>query len=656
MKKNTIPSEEALVHALLAEDARLQNGASDTALLDAIDAQISHFPKGRKHRIRKPWLYSSIAACLLLFLVCIGMMKTGFQTYHSVDHETIISYQAPPEDSEAVVRERTKSPSAPAPAPPAAASPIANIITTNGTHSVTIPDNVELAEVESIAFGSRDDFGMQMSDAIPEPKAELPRLRQSAERIKLRMPVAEATTSRYAPIKDQVFQSPLVRPLSTFSVDTDRASYTQVRNQITQGRKVHPDSVRIEELINAFDYQYAPPSADSAHPFSTHVETNDCPWNPDHRLMMIGLKGREVTERPATNLVLLCDVSGSMQSSNKLGYLKPSLMELIENLDERDSVAIVTYAGSEGVALPPTRVTSENSRQIFQAIETLRAGGSTNGEAGIKLAYRLAEKHFVKGGVNRVILATDGDFNVGVTSDEALLKRVKAGAKKGTYLTVLGFGHDNLNDQMLEKITNEGNGQYFFVDSQREGHRIFSKELTGTLVTIAKDTKIQIEFNPDKVAQYRLIGYANRQLKDEDFNNDRVDAGELGSGHSVTALYEITPGPARDAVDPLKYQSSEATAKRQEPSPELCTVKLRYKLPEQSKSALIEVPVTDSGDSLEQASSRFRTASSVALFGMLLRDTYELSQTHQDVIDLARPALEDNIELQEFLELVAKVK
>lgn len=326
-------------------------------------------------------------------------------------------------------------------------------------------------------------------------------------------------------------------------------------------------------------------------------------------------------------------------------------MELVENLDERDTVSIVTYAGREGVVLEPTKVTAENSQTIFQAIENLDSGGSTNGEAGIRLAYTLANKNFLKEGVNRVILATDGDFNVGVTGDNELLDVVKAGARKGSFLTVLGFGN-NLNDGMLEKITNDGNGQYFFIDSQQEGHRIFGKELTGTLVTIAKDVKIQVEFNPEKVAEYRLIGYANRQLKDEDFNNDRVDAGEIGAGHTVTALYEILPGKAKPSVDEFKYR--QATEKpKASTSDELLTVKLRYKKPTGTASILMKKAVTDSETTIDEASADFRFASAVSLFGMLLRDSEGIDGTdYKSVLEIARPAVNDNPQRKEFIELV----
>lgn len=477
--------------------------------------------------------------------------------------------------------------------------------------------------------------------------------------------IQQKSLARHNSLVDQPFKSPAESPLSTFSIDTDRASYTNLRNNINRGIHINPDSVRIEELINAFPYDYAPPTGD--HPFSVNVETAACPWNAETRLVKIGLKGKEIQKnaRPAANLVLLCDVSGSMNSPHKLGYLKTSFMQLVENLDERDTVSIVTYAGSEGIALSPTVADEEGRRAIFNAIETLQAGGGTNGEAGIKLAYKLARSHYKEGGINRVLLATDGDFNVGVTGDEELLNVVKTGAKSGSFLTVLGFGYDNLNDGMLEKVTNDGNGQYFFIDSQQEGHRVFSKELTGTLMTIAKDVKIQVEFNPAEVAEYRLLGYANRELKDEDFNNDRVDAGEIGAGHTVTALYEFIPGTARPAIDQLKYGNAGDLKKGEKRSPlaqkpaetdaELLTVKLRYKKPEGTKSTLTEHAVKDSGKSFSSASADFRFSSSVALYGMLLRNAEHTGGADFSTVqNIVKSSLKEESLRKEFLELVEK--
>ncbi|MEO0415360.1 MAG: von Willebrand factor type A domain-containing protein, partial [Verrucomicrobiota bacterium] len=338
---------------------------------------------------------------------------------------------------------------------------------------------------------------------------------------------------------DNLFRSPIDHPLSTFSVDVDTASYTNLRRLITNNHPVPADAVRIEEMMNYFEYDYAPPVDE--HPFSFPTHLVKCPWNPEHRLLRVGLQGRDMPkhDRPAMNLVFLLDVSGSMASPEKLPLVRKSLELLVEELREDDTLSIVVYAGAEGLALPPT--SGADSEAILKSLDALESGGSTNGGAGIKLAYQIAKNGFKPNGTNRVILCTDGDFNVGLTDQETLADLVQAKAKDGTYLSVLGFGAGNLNDSLLEAISNDGNGNYFYIDSLKEARRVLLQKLTGTLVTIAKDVKIQIEFNPKFVENYRLIGYTNRQLKSEDFENDEIDAGEIGAGHSVTALYEIIP-------------------------------------------------------------------------------------------------------------------
>ncbi len=644
MKKED--SKERLMDAILAEDARVPNNTPDQEFLENIDSQIE-IPG---NVIAPPlWKRLAVASCLILGLTLIGTALWK----QPLKKETLTVRE---------VKDREFLNEAAAPAPQA--------------FQVNPEGNAKIAEGDLIAFG---DSG---ADSQVE---SLSRKRQSSivdiesverpvnivepldcvapERAELGEPHNQ--NARHNQLIDQPFKSPLESPLSTFSIDTDRASYTNLRNNINRGIQINPDSVRIEELINAFSYDYSTPV--DTHPFAVNVEIASCPWNTENRLVKVGLKGKEIdnSDRPSTNLVLLCDVSGSMNNPKKLGYLKASFMELIENLDERDTVSIVTYAGSEGIALKPTKADAEGRPAIFNAIETLRSGGSTNGEAGIKLAYSLANKNFLKGGVNRVLLATDGDFNVGVRGDEELLSIVKQGAKKGTYLTVLGLGQ-NLNDGMLEKITNDGDGQYFFIDSQQEGHRVFGKELTGTLVTIAKDVKIQVEFNPAEVSEYRLIGYANRQLKDEDFNNDRVDAGEIGAGHTVTALYEVVPGKAKPVVYDLKYgKSGEEEKLSTEPSAryfseaieELLTLKLRYKQPEGTQSTLMEYPINESGMDFSHASEDFRFASSIALYGMLLRNTeYTGTADFSTVEEIAGENLKDDPQRKEFLELVRKTK
>lgn len=432
---------------------------------------------------------------------------------------------------------------------------------------------------------------------------------------------SESQSSRYTPVSDGSWSSPLQSPLSTFSIDVDTASWTNLRGLIRAGAgksSLPVDAIRIEEMINYFPWDYPQPTDE--HPFAFATETGPCPWNPANRLIRVGIQGRSmpVSERPAANLAFLVDVSGSMNQPEKLPLVKRSLALLVEALGERDRVAVVVYAGSEGLVLPST--SGQARKQIQEAIDRLDAGGSTNGGAGIKRAYQLAREQFIEGGVNRVILCTDGDFNVGVTGTEELVALVESGSKDRIFLSVLGFGQDNLNDAMLEEITNRGNGNYFYIDGFREARKVFLGDLMGTLVTIAKDVKIQVEFNPATVASYRLIGYANRKLKDEDFANDEIDAGEVGAGHRVTALYEIVPqgsAGAADGTGELRYQPTRvATPVEPISSDELAHVKLRYKRPEEDRSILMSTPI---GSMTGKSSEDFRFASAVALLGMILR-------------------------------------
>lgn len=479
----------------------------------------------------------------------------------------------------------------------------------------------------------------------------------------------KAPSSRYDKLVDNAFLSPWKAPLSTFSVDVDTASYTNMRRMIQSGQTVPADAVRIEEMVNYFNYNY--PQPEGKHPFSVNVETASCPWNTEHRLVKVGLQGKDIIreKRPASNLVFLLDVSGSMNSHDKLPLLVDSMKILLKALNADDSVSIVVYAGSQGLALPPTYVDEDGRKTILEKLSSFRSGGSTNGGSGITLAYKMAKKHFVKGGVNRVILGTDGDFNVGLTDRKALVSMVEREAKSGVYLSVLGFGRGNLNDAMLEDITNKGNGNYSYIDSLREGRKVFLDDMMGNLVTIAKDVKIQVEFNPAKVKSYRLIGYANRLLNPEDFKNKRIDAGEIGAGHTVTALYEIVPGNAAEAapaVDDLKYQKS----KKQEPpkadreivdSPEMLTVKLAYKGPEATKeteSTYFETAAIDSEKAWGNASDDFKFSSGVALFGMLQRGSeYSGQGSYQLVRDLAEQGRGEDLKglRTEFSDLVRKV-
>lgn len=358
---------------------------------------------------------------------------------------------------------------------------------------------------------------------------------------------------------DRIYENPFLKvdknPLSTFSIDVDTASYANIRRYLNNNSRPPKDSVRIEEMINYFSYDYPAPKGDD--PFSVNVEIGSCPWKGKHRLVRIGLKGKEIpaNQRPSSNIVFLLDVSGSMMYGNKLPLLKKGLKLMVQNLHENDRVAIVVYAGASGLVLPSTSCEKKNT--ILEALDKLRAGGSTNGGAGIQLAYKVAIENFIPGGTNRVILATDGDFNVGTTGRGDLIRLIQEKAKSKVFLTILGFGMGNYKDATLEQIANKGNGNYAYIDSLKEARKVLVQQIGGTLVTIAKDVKIQIEFNPTKVNAYRLIGYENRLLRNEDFNDDTKDAGEIGAGHTVTALYEIVPAGVNiqtPSVDPLKYQ------------------------------------------------------------------------------------------------------
>ena len=429
-------------------------------------------------------------------------------------------------------------------------------------------------------------------------------------------------TEAYDRIVENGFRRPAEHPLSTFSVDVDTASYANLRRFLNQGQLPPTGAVRVEELVNYFTYGYRAPGEKDA-PIAPRVTVAGCPWKRDHRLVRIAVKAREIdfANRPASNLVLLLDVSGSMSSPNKLPLVKQSIKMLVEQLGENDRLAIVVYAGASGLALEST--TCDQGTKIMDALDRLSAGGTTNGGAGIRLAYDVATANFIKGGINRVILCTDGDFNVGTTNQSELTRLIEDKARTGVYLTVLGFGMGNYKDSTLEKLADKGNGNYGYIDSANEAKKVFVQQAGGTLITVAKDVKIQVEFNPAKVGAYRLIGYENRLLNKEDFNDDTKDAGDVGAGHTVTALYEIVPvGVQIDLpkVDDLKYSTPNARAKAAA-SDELLTVKLRYKQPDGNTSKLLTVPVKDGGLTLSQADADFRFAAGVAAFGMLLRES-----------------------------------
>jgi Ca-activated chloride channel homolog len=409
--------------------------------------------------------------------------------------------------------------------------------------------------------------------------------------------------------------------LSTFSVDVDTASYSNVRRFLREGRLPPADAVRIEELVNYFDYDY--PAPQGAAPFAIYSEVSDCPWNQSHRLVHIGIQGKkiEAAEVSARNLVFLIDVSGSMEDANKLPLLRRGLTMLARDLRPQDRISIVVYAGASGLVLPAT--SGARKQEVIGALERLSAGGSTNGAAGIELAYAEAQRNFIPGGINRVILATDGDFNVGPSSEGELVRIIEQKRKSGVFLTVLGFGSGNLQDSHMEQLADKGNGNYAYIDSIDEAHKVLVREAGATLVTIAKDVKLQVEFNPAQVASYRLIGYENRALAARDFNDDSKDAGEIGAGHTVTALYEIVPKgapepAAQPLVDPLRYQAA-AGDTRATDSGELLTIKVRYKAPSAEHSQLVQLSLKDQHRALGETSSTFRFSAAVASFGMLLR-------------------------------------
>jgi Ca-activated chloride channel homolog len=463
-------------------------------------------------------------------------------------------------------------------------------------------------------------------------------------------------TEEYAHLRENGFRPTSSAPLSTFSIDVDKASYSNVRRFLTQGSLPPADAVRVEEMINYFSYDLPEPRSD--HPFSVTTEVGQAPWARDHRLVRIGIQGQRLrSDRlPPNNLVFLIDVSGSMNPENKLPLVKRSLRYLVEQLREEDQVSIVVYAGAAGLVLPCTPG-SEKTR-ILNAIDNLEAGGSTAGGAGIQLAYRIARENLLREGNNRVILATDGDFNVGPSSEGELVRIIEQERRSGVFLTVLGFGTGNYADQRMESLADKGNGNYFYVDNAMEGRKVFIDELQGTLFTIAKDVKIQVEFNPAEVAAYRLVGYENRALRDEDFNNDSIDAGELGAGHTVTALYEVIPVGVRTntrvpGVDPLRYQTPERRSTSQRG--ELLTVKLRYQRPEGSASRLIETAVRDNERGDSRVTPDFQFAAAVAEFGMLLRNSeFKGTSNARQVLELAREGLgEDRFGYRaEFVRLV----
>jgi Ca-activated chloride channel family protein len=457
---------------------------------------------------------------------------------------------------------------------------------------------------------------------------------------RLDQPREDFNTEEYNSIHENIFHTARRNPLSTFSIDVDAASYSNVRRFINEGQLPPKDAVRIEEMINYFHYDYPQPKA--SDPFAVYTEIAPAPWNEKHKLVHIGLQGRKIpTEHlPASNLVFLVDVSGSMSDANKLPLLKSSFKMLVAQLREQDRVAIVVYAGAAGLVLPSTA--GNDKETLIRALDNLQAGGSTAGGDGIRLAYAIAKENFRTGGNNRVILATDGDFNIGESSNAAMERLIEEKLNDGIFLTVLGFGMGNYKDSKMETLADKGNGNYAYIDTIQEAQKVLVNEFGGTLFTIAKDVKLQVEFNPARVKAYRLIGYENRMLQHEDFKNDKKDAGDLGSGHTVTALYEIVPAGVEgdDFIEPdtLHYQMS-VVDRSTYASKELMTIKLRYKRPDDDKSSLIVQPVLDNAVGLSNSSVNFRWSAAVAGFGMILRGSEYVGHYSLDqVIQLADAA------------------
>ncbi len=511
------------------------------------------------------------------------------------------------------------------------------------------------AEESDYSGGSDDSFSLTPAAnpignaehryAIPTPRPTRPKVNTAGE--------------TYDSIVESGFKTVSQDPLSTFSIDVDTAAYANVRRYLESGQIPPSDAVRIEELVNYFTYNDLPPT--DGRPFSIHAEVAQCPWKPQRQLVRVALKGQEVerAERQPANLVFLVDVSGSMRPANKLPLVKRSLHRLLEELGDRDRVAIVTYASGVQTILPPT--TANQQHRISQAIDSLVAGGSTNGSAGLHMAYQVARQQYVKFGTNRVVLCSDGDFNAGMTNEQDLVQLISREAISGVFLSVLGFGVGNYHDSIAEKLADHGNGNYAYIDSYSEARKVLVDQMTGTLETIAKDVKIQVEFNPANVASYRLIGYENRTLAAQDFRNDRKDAGEIGAGHSVTALYEVVPVGAEvpaSEVPELRYQDKQIAPTDQH-GDELLTVRLRYKLPNESQGIEFTHAVANTANGFEKASVDFRFATSVAMFGMILRDSqFAQHLGWNDVRSLAKTSLGEDQKgyRTEFLNLVAQAE
>lgn len=505
-----------------------------------------------------------------------------------------------------------------------------------------------LQECVVIGYGAQ-----KMADMCGAVANVMPSVRVS------RMYDYDTSTEEYEEITENGFRTVGENPLSTFSIDVDAASYSNMRRYINKGELPSTDAIRTEELINYFSYNYPQPTGND--PVKITAEVGACPWNAKHRLVRIGLKAKEIpTEKlPVSNLVFLIDVSGSMYGPQRLGLVQSSLKLLVNNLRDEDRVAIVVYSGSAGEKLPST--SGSDKQKIREAIDALTAGGSTAGGAGIQLAYKIARQNFVKDGNNRIILCTDGDFNVGVSSNEGLKSLIEKERKSGIFLTVLGYGMGNYKDGKMQVLAEKGNGNHAYIDNLQEANRVLINEFGATMHTVAKDVKLQVEFNPSQVQAYRLIGYESRLLNDEDFNNDAKDAGEMGAGHTVTAFYEIVPAGVESEfvgkVDDLKYQKKTKPVVQPVGSKELLTVKLRYKTPDGDVSKKIELPLMD--NKTNKVSSDFRFASAVAMFGQLLRNSdFKGDASYNKVVSIAKTGLDEdeNGYRREFIRLVEAAK
>jgi len=508
-------------------------------------------------------------------------------------------------------------------------------------------------------FGTQGANGVVVVKTKRLSRKEKMRMKEFQEEHKqIQQDVPKITDESYDTFVENPFELTKNQPLSTFSIDVDNASYSNVRRMINNGQTVDKNAVRIEEMVNYFTYDYPQPKNDQ--PFSINTEYNEAPWNPDHKLLKIGLQGKNVptNQLPASNLIFLIDVSGSMNEQNKLPLLKSSFKILLDQLRPQDKVGIVVYAGNAGMVLAPT--SAKEKEKIIQALDHLQAGGSTAGGEGIELAYKLAQENFVKNGNNRVIIATDGDFNVGASSTSDMQTLIEEKRKSGVFLTCLGFGMGNYKDNMLETLADKGNGNYAYIDNLQEANKFLGKEFAGSMYAIAKDVKIQIEFNPNYVQSYRLIGYENRRLKNEDFTNDTIDAGELGSGHTVTALYEVIPVHVKSEFLPkksdLKYSRSESSENF---AGELATIKFRYKKPDGDKSREITQTVGNSNAKIYGASPDFKFASSVAWFGLVARDSHLIKKKDlSEIENLAKQGKSKDEEgyRSEFIRLVESYK